>query len=52
MVQSVIELIEGTGIMPEVVSKVSDAGSVKGKIGREHAMDKLRNASVTYSRYV
>jgi len=51
MAQSVIELVEDTGIMPEVFSEISDAGDVKVKIGREHGIDKLRNFSVVYSRY-
>ncbi len=51
MAQSVIELVEDTGIMPEVFSEIPDAGDVKVKIGREHGIDKLRNFSVVYSRY-
>ena len=51
MAQNVFELVEDTGIMPEVFSEPSDAGDVKVKIGREHGIDQLRHFSVVYSRY-
>ena len=51
MAQSAIELVEDTGIMPDIFAEASDTGDVKVKIGMEHGIDQLRHFSVVYSRY-